>query len=144
MCKYTPKIDPAQIVAIDVHTHAETSARAQRDPCSLVFDEAMAKYFKEAGRPTIPQVAQYYRERKMAAVIFTVDSEAEIGIWAPDGPPYHMQEEKVRPVPSTTETYLIPLDAENSSRLRRRSGSDPFEIQFHWGSSRYVRFDIDE
>jgi predicted TIM-barrel fold metal-dependent hydrolase len=46
-----------------------------------VFDEAMAKYFKEAGRPTIPHVAQYYRERKMAAVIFTVDSEAEIGVW---------------------------------------------------------------
>jgi hypothetical protein len=70
--------------------------------------------------------------------------EAEIGIWAPDGPPYHMQEMKVQPAPGTTETYLIPLDAENSSRLRRRSGSDPFEIQFHWGSSRYVRFDIDE
>src|SRR5262245_53417500 len=27
MSKYAPKIDPAQIVAIDVHTHAETSAR---------------------------------------------------------------------------------------------------------------------
>ena len=77
MSKYVSKIDPAQIVAVDVHTHAETSARAPRDPCSHIFDEAMAKYFKEAGRPTIPQVAQYYRERKMAAVIFTVDSEAE-------------------------------------------------------------------
>ena len=82
MSKYVPRIDPAQIVAIDVHTHAETSARSPRDPCSVIFDEAMAKYFKEAGRPTIPQVAQYYRERKMAAVIFTVDSEAEIGIGA--------------------------------------------------------------
>ena len=81
MSKYASKIDPTQIVAIDVHTHAETSARAPRDPCSHIFDEAMAKYFKEAGRPTIPQVAQYYRERKMAAVIFTVDSEAEVGIW---------------------------------------------------------------
>ncbi len=81
MSKYVSRIDPAQIVAVDVHTHAETSARAPRDPCSVVFDEAMAKYFKEAGRPTVPQVAQYYRERKMAAVIFTVDSEAEIGVW---------------------------------------------------------------
>src|SRR5262245_13829692 len=81
MSKYVPKIDPAQIVAIDVHTHAETSARAPRDPCSVIYDEAMAKYFKEAGRPTTPQVAQYYRERKMVAVIFTVDSEAEIGVW---------------------------------------------------------------
>src|SRR5687767_1277713 len=65
MSKYVCKIDPAQIVAVDVHTHAETSARSPRDPCSMIFDEAMAKYFKEAGRPTIPQVAQYYRERKM-------------------------------------------------------------------------------
>ena len=80
MSKYVCKIDPAQIVAIDVHTHAETSARVAARPRSMIFDEAMAKYFKEAGRPTIPQVAQYYRERKMAAVIFTVDTEADIGI----------------------------------------------------------------
>jgi predicted TIM-barrel fold metal-dependent hydrolase len=32
-------------------------------------------------RPTIPEVAQYYRERKIAAVIFTVDSESERGTW---------------------------------------------------------------
>ena len=88
MTKYVCKIDPAEIVAIDVHTHAETSARGPRDPCSVIYDEAMAKYFKEAGRPTIPQVAQYYRERKMAAVIFTVDSEAEarrLLDWGVDG-----------------------------------------------------------
>ena len=56
-------------------------AARRATPARSIFDEAMAKYFKEAGRPTIPQVAQYYRERKMAAVIFTVDSEAEIGVW---------------------------------------------------------------
>ena len=32
------------------------------------YDEAMAKYFKSAVPPTIPEVAQYYRERKIAAV----------------------------------------------------------------------------
>ena len=29
--------------------------------------------------PTIPQMAAYYRERKMAFVVFTVDSETEMG-----------------------------------------------------------------
>ncbi len=46
MAKYVPHIDTAGIVAIDVHTHAEISSRAPRDPCSIIFDEAMAKYFR--------------------------------------------------------------------------------------------------
>jgi hypothetical protein len=39
----------------------------------------MAKYFKSAVPPTIPEVAQYYRERNIGAVIFPVDCEAEMG-----------------------------------------------------------------
>jgi hypothetical protein len=79
MAKYQAKLNLDQIVAIDVHTHANLSQRQPRDPCSVIFDEAMAKYFKSAPLPTIPEVAQYYRERKLAAVIFTVDNEAEMG-----------------------------------------------------------------
>jgi len=79
MSKYQQKINLEQIVAIDVHTHANLSERQPRDPCTVLFDEAMAKYFKSAKLPTIPEIAQYYRERKLAAVIFTVDSEAEMG-----------------------------------------------------------------
>ena len=109
MSKYVPKIDPVQIVAIDVHTHAETSARAPRDPCSVIYDEAMAKYFKEAGRPTIPQVAQYYRERKMAAVIFTVDSEAEIGIW-------RIANEEVAELAAENADVLIPFASIDPAR----------------------------
>jgi len=41
----------------------------------------MSKYFKSTVPPTIPEVAQYYRERKLAAVIFPVDSESEMGHW---------------------------------------------------------------
>jgi len=79
MAKYQAKLNIDQIVAIDVHTHANISQRQPRDPCSVIFDEAMAKYFKSVVPPTIPEVAQYYRERKLAAVIFTVDNEAEMG-----------------------------------------------------------------
>jgi uncharacterized protein len=81
MSKYQPRIDVERIVALDVHTHASISTRAPRDPCSIIFDEAMSKYFKSMVPPTIAEVAQYYRDRKLAAVIFPVDSEAEMGHW---------------------------------------------------------------
>ena len=52
MAGYEPKLNLDEIVAIDVHTHAEISSRQPRDPCGIIFDEAMAKYFKEMKRPT--------------------------------------------------------------------------------------------
>src|ERR1700744_2740397 len=79
MAKYQSKLNLDKLVAIAVQTHANISERQPRDPCSIIFDEAMAKYFKSQVPPTIPEVAQYYRERNLAAVIFTVDSEAEMG-----------------------------------------------------------------
>ncbi|MEP7246115.1 MAG: amidohydrolase family protein [Gammaproteobacteria bacterium] len=81
MSKYQPALKLSELKAIDVHTHATISQRQQRDPCSIILDEAMSKYFKSGTPPTIPEVAQYYRERNLAAVIFTVDSEAELGHW---------------------------------------------------------------
>jgi hypothetical protein len=80
MAKYQPNLNLDELVAIDVHTHAEISTRQPRDPCSVMFDEAMDKYFREMKKPTIAEVAQFYRERKMAAVIFTVDHESEMGL----------------------------------------------------------------
>ena len=68
-----------ELVAIDVHTHAEVS---QRDPQELtIFQEAAKKYFKhEHAQPTIPEIAAYYRERKMACVVFSVDGLRSRGI----------------------------------------------------------------
>ena len=79
MAKYQPALKLSELVGIDIHTHANVSSRQPRDPCSIQFDEAMAKYFKSRQPPTIPELAQYYRERKLAAVIFTVDTESEVG-----------------------------------------------------------------
>ena len=67
------------LVAIDVHTHAEVSCRQPADAFWLPYEQASAKYFKSGRRPTIPETIAYYRERKIGLVMFTVDSEFEIG-----------------------------------------------------------------
>ncbi|MFL5695120.1 MAG: 4-hydroxyphenyl-beta-ketoacyl-CoA hydrolase, partial [Ktedonobacteraceae bacterium] len=70
-------MDIQNLVAIDVHTHAEVSSRFPEDPEWKAVQEASAEYFKdERPRPTISEVAMYYRERKMACVIFPVDMES--------------------------------------------------------------------
>lgn len=102
MSKYQCRVDLDAIVAIDIHTHAEVSTRQPRDPCSIAFDEAMAAYFKSVPRPTIAETAQYYRERKMAAVIFTVDQEAEMGMT-------RIANEEVAEVAAENADVLIPF-----------------------------------
>jgi hypothetical protein len=79
VAKYAPKIDLAAIEAIDVHTHAEVSSCHAPDPERVAYDKAFAKYFKRVDRPKLEEIAAYYRERKTAAVIFTVDTEATMG-----------------------------------------------------------------
>lgn len=73
-------------IAIDIHTHAEKSCRMPLAEESLAFEEAKKKYFKSAaGQPTIPEVAAYYRERKIICVIFPVDAECCTGLpWVPN------------------------------------------------------------
>ncbi|MDR2156010.1 MAG: amidohydrolase family protein [Burkholderiaceae bacterium] len=68
-----------QLVAIDIHTHAEVSCRNPFDTYRADFEEAVDRYFGNTKRPTIAQTIAYYRERKMGLVMFMVDSEAEIG-----------------------------------------------------------------
>ncbi|WP_030254987.1 amidohydrolase family protein [Streptomyces violens] len=69
-----------ELVAIDVHTHAEVSSKGR---ASLDDDlaDASSAYFKIEGnrKPTLPEIAAFYRERKMAAVVFTVDAESATG-----------------------------------------------------------------
>ena len=69
-----------ELVAIDVHTHAEISVRDPQPP--TIFQEAAQKYFKHATMRSrrFPQIAAYYRERKMACVIFSVDGLRARGI----------------------------------------------------------------
>jgi predicted TIM-barrel fold metal-dependent hydrolase len=73
-------IDVDTIVAIDMHTHAEISADGHGALSPELFG-ASAEYFKAEGnrQPTMPEMAAYYRERNMAAVVFTVDAEHATG-----------------------------------------------------------------
>ena len=69
-----------ELIAIDVHVHAEVSARERKGEAGEAQEKAAKKYFKEKGhRPTMDETAEYYRERKMGCVIFSVDSERASG-----------------------------------------------------------------
>jgi predicted TIM-barrel fold metal-dependent hydrolase len=69
------------LVAIDVHTHAEVSTRTGRASLDERLHRASSAYFGVAGRrrPTLEEIAAHYRERRMAAVVFTVDAEHATG-----------------------------------------------------------------
>ncbi len=57
-------IDPAAVVAIDVHVHTERS-RSGHDPLPPELRAAAERYFKSGQPlPTVDDVAAYYRERK--------------------------------------------------------------------------------
>ncbi|MEV5826995.1 amidohydrolase family protein [Spirillospora sp. NPDC052242] len=75
-----PDINVAELVAIDVHTHAEISKTGHRSLSPELFG-ASEEHFKAHGhrQPSIGEMAAYYRERKMAAVVFTVDAEHATG-----------------------------------------------------------------
>jgi predicted TIM-barrel fold metal-dependent hydrolase len=65
-------IDLAKIDAIDVHVHAWAPGAAEADPMLV----QAAKYFGDVQPPkTLDDMAAYYRERRMACVVFTVDTK---------------------------------------------------------------------
>ncbi|WP_125133095.1 amidohydrolase family protein [Microbacterium sp. 10M-3C3] len=79
MTRYEPAIDVASLRAIDVHVHVEIDGHGHGSlPAELA--EAASRYFSTDGpRPALDDIAAYYRERSMAAVVFTVDAETQLG-----------------------------------------------------------------
>jgi hypothetical protein len=74
------KINVDALVAIDIHTHAETSTRVLPDEVEREMEDARGRYFRyKVNHPTIAQMVEYYRSRKMAFVVFTVDTERGMG-----------------------------------------------------------------
>src|SRR6516225_1582949 len=73
-------LDVSALQGIDVHVHVESDGHGQ-----LSLDDellaASARYFKAAGdrAPTVEQIADYYRQRQLAAVVFTVDAGTATG-----------------------------------------------------------------
>lgn len=78
MTRYEPAIDLDAITAIDVHVHIEVDGHGNTSlPPDLV--EAASMYFSTEGpRPDLDSIAEYYRERRMAAVVFTVDAQTQL------------------------------------------------------------------
>ncbi len=73
-------IDVGSLVAIDVHVHAERNEGEEQDPVTGEILAAAASYFGGSPpQPTAQEVADYYRERNMVAVVFNVDDEAGMG-----------------------------------------------------------------
>jgi uncharacterized protein len=101
-------IDVEKVVAIDVHVHAEIG-RDGRDGMPPQFRAASAKYFKDHALPTADDVAAYYRERNMAAVIFTVDFELQSGL-----PP--IPNEEIAEVAHENADVLIPFASVDPAR----------------------------
>jgi predicted TIM-barrel fold metal-dependent hydrolase len=72
-------LDLAALRGVDVHVHVQidSSGRPASPPA---LTAALAKYFKSSESPrTVDETAAYYRERDLAAVVFTVDATTNLG-----------------------------------------------------------------
>lgn len=103
-------LDLGKITAIDVHVHVESDDRGHVS----LDDELMAasaKYFKATDdrTPTVGRIAAYYRERSMAAVVFTVDAEAATG-----HPP--LSSEEIAAAAAAHDDVLIPFGSVDPAR----------------------------
>ena len=97
----TGQVDLEKIVAIDFHTHAEIG-RTGEDGLLPEWREAAQKYFGEGATPTVEDVAAYYRERNMLAVVFTVDAETVTGRAA-------VRNEEILEVAAANPDVLVPF-----------------------------------
>ena len=73
-------MDIEKLQAIDVHVHVEQDGHGRHALEDELLD-ASAAYFASAEHrtPTVAQIAEHYRRREIAAVIFTVDATAATG-----------------------------------------------------------------
>ena len=73
------RMNTADLIAIDTHTHLEVSCRNPFDNYGEEYDRAADKYFRSSKRPTMDETIAYYREKKIGFVNFTVDAETQMG-----------------------------------------------------------------
>jgi uncharacterized protein len=92
-----------------VHVHVERSL-AGHDPMPAELRAAAERYFRaDRFLPTVDDVAAYYRERRIAAVVFTVDWEARSGI-----PP--IPNEEIAEAAAANPDLLIPFASVDPAR----------------------------
>ena len=73
-------IDLDSVLAIDTHVHVESDGHGHHSLDQELM-AASAAYFKAGANrtPDLAQIADYYRERHLAAVVFTVDARHATG-----------------------------------------------------------------
>jgi len=102
----TKRINAADLVAVDVHVHAMTVEKKQD---GSTFGQSASKYFgADMADKGSEVLGSYYRERKMAAVIFSVDeylSEAPF-----------LGNDKVVEIAAASPDVLIPFASVNPHR----------------------------
>ena len=102
----TKRINAADLVAVDVHVHAMTVEKTED---GSTFEQSASKYFgadmKDKGSEVL---GSYYRERKMAAVIFSVDEYLS-------GSPF-LGNDKVVEIAAASPDVLIPFASINPHR----------------------------
>jgi predicted TIM-barrel fold metal-dependent hydrolase len=110
--RVTGSLDLDSLAAIDVHVHAEVSSSG-RAALSSELEQASNAYFKIANthRPTLGEIAAYYRERRMACVVFTVDAESVSGL-----PP--VPNEEVARAAADNPDVIIPFASIDPARGR--------------------------
>jgi uncharacterized protein len=104
-----PAIDPSTVTAIDVHVHVHASVAGD-----AISDEALAqmsRYFRsDEVRPSnTREIAAYYRERNMAAVVFRVDS---VGAGREEG----ASDEEIAELAAEHSDVLIPFASVDPAR----------------------------
>jgi uncharacterized protein len=123
-------IDVSAVEAIDVHVHAEVG-RGGEDGMRPEWRAAAVTYFGEHTLPTVEDVAAYYRERKLAAIVFTVDAETVTGRPA-------VPNEEIAEVAAANPDVLIPFASvdpnkgaravDEAKRLIRNYGVKGFKL----------------
>ncbi|WP_283248407.1 amidohydrolase family protein [Leucobacter allii] len=79
MTRYAPRIELPAIRAIDTHVHVQFDSTGRRALPDALLD-AMDAYFGHGPQAlSVDELADYYREREMAAVVFTVDARTALG-----------------------------------------------------------------
>lgn len=120
-------IDLDAITAIDVHTHVQASVKGGSYPADSP-EAAVAEVFGTDSLLTVPQLAEAYRERKIAAVCFMVDTLR----WASP-----VSSEELLKLAVAESDILIPFASvdphrpDAADRARRLLDAGAFGFKFH-------------
>jgi uncharacterized protein len=105
----SPGIDVVAVDAIDVHVHVHASVRGGEDAAV----REMAGYFgTDAAAFTVDGIADHYRERRMACVVFGVDTVAA------SGREMHPSNEEVADLAAKHPDVVVPFASVDPSRGR--------------------------